>query len=463
MSETLSTSKNREEAMAKRRDALIVAGLVALTALCGVARAQDALDVDAARKEGKIVWYTSTPVEQGQKIADMFQKEYGIRVEMFRSGGSAILRRFQQEMDAGRAAADVITTSDPAASAAMTKKGLFVAFKPKNFDKVPDAAKDALGNYVAQRLNLMTIYLRHDKVAPADEPKSWSDVLDAKYKGKLVMTDPSFTALQVSVVGMMSKARGWGFYEKLRQNDIMVVQSNQQASDMLKRGERLIAVGALDSYAADERRNGHPMKTLYPSDGVFVIPSPTAIVKGSPNPNAAKLFAEFMITEGGAETVPGGRRLCGAQRHCGARGQPGCEGHQHHSGRLRIHREGKRAHQAPVQRDFPVTASRPATAEPDALFLRLVDADLRLAELAGERLDHERFHLGGILAPWRNDAHAHAVVRNHDLVVGDQAGALELAQPVRDVIHGCHGGRIPLRKSVKPHPNPGRRPARRAH
>jgi iron(III) transport system substrate-binding protein len=290
--------------MPSRRDTLIMAALVGLAGLCVPARAQDVVDVAAAKREGKVVWYTSTPVEQGQKIVDMFQREHGIKVEMFRSGGSAILRRFQQEMDAGRAAADVITTSDPAASAAMTKKGLFVAFKPKDFDKVPDAAKDAQGHYVAQRLNLMTIYLRHDKVAPADEPKSWSDVLDAKYKGKLVMTDPSFTALQVSVVGMMSKTRGWGFYEKLRQNDIMVVQSNQQASDMLKRGERLIAVGALDSYAADERRNGHPMKTLYPSDGVFVIPSPTAIVKGSPNPNAAKLFAEFMITEGVQKLFP---------------------------------------------------------------------------------------------------------------------------------------------------------------
>ena len=65
------------------------------------------------------------------------------------------------------------------------------------------------------------------------------------------MADPSFTSLQVSVVGMMSKERGWGFYEKLRANDVMIVQGNQQVSDMLKRGERLIAVGALDSYAAD--------------------------------------------------------------------------------------------------------------------------------------------------------------------------------------------------------------------
>jgi iron(III) transport system substrate-binding protein len=276
---------------------VLVAIAILLTYGSGAARAQDAADVDAAKKEGKLVWYTSTPVETGQKIVDLFLKQYGIKVEMFRSGGSAILRRFQQEMDAGRVAADVLTTSDPAAAALMARKGLFVAFKPKDFDKIPDAAKDPQGNFIAQRLNLMVIYVRHDKVAPADEPKSWEDVLDPKYKGKLVMTDPSFTALQVSVVGMMSKLRGWDFYEKLRKNDVMVVQSNQQASDMLKRGERVIAVGALDSYAADERRAGHQMKTLYPTDGVFVIPSPTAIVKGSLNPNAAKLFAEFMISE----------------------------------------------------------------------------------------------------------------------------------------------------------------------
>jgi len=76
-----------------------------------------------------------------------------------------------------------------------------------------------------------------------------------------------------------------------------VVQGNQQAADMLKRGERLIAVGALDSYAAEDRAAGHPMKTLYPSDGVFVIPSPTSVVKGSPSPNAAKLLAEFLISD----------------------------------------------------------------------------------------------------------------------------------------------------------------------
>ncbi|MBX9828440.1 MAG: extracellular solute-binding protein [Xanthobacteraceae bacterium] len=270
---------------------------VAVLTFASAASAQDATDAAKAKAEGKVVWYTSTPLPQAQKIANAFEKEYGIKVELFRSGGSAVLRRFQQEIDAGRIAADVLTTSDPAAAAMLGRKGVFVAFKPKNFDKVPDAAKDKDGFFVAQRLNLMTNYLRSDKVPEADEPKTWNDLANPKYKGKMVIGDPSFTSLLVSVVGMMSKERGWGFYEKLRANDTMVVQGNQQAADMLKRGERLIAVGALDSYAAEDRAAGHPMKTLYPSDGVFVIPSPTSVVKGSPNPNAAKLFAEYNISD----------------------------------------------------------------------------------------------------------------------------------------------------------------------
>ena len=282
----------------------------ALAAVCALALAlapaAEASDVDmaAAKKEGKVVWYTSTPIEQGQKIAKLFEDATDIKVEMFRSGGSAILRRFLQEQQAGRTAVDVMTTSDPAATAALARKGTFVAFKPDNFEKVVEEGRDKDGHFVAQRLNLMTIYARSDKLAAADLPKTWGDLTDARYKGKLVMTDPSFTALQLTVVGMMSKNLGWGYYEKLRQNDTMIVQGNQQVSDNIKRGERLIAVGALDSYAADDRKAGHPIVTILPEDGTFVIPSPTAVIKGSPNPNAAKAFAEFMIGDAAQSVFP---------------------------------------------------------------------------------------------------------------------------------------------------------------
>src|SRR5262245_11110604 len=148
------------------------------------------VDMAAAKKEGKVVWYTSTPIETAQKLVKLFEDQSGIKVEMFRSGGSAILRRFMQEAQAGRTAVDVMTTSDPAATAALARKDTFVAFKPDNFDKVVEEGRDTDGHYVAQRLNLMTGYARSDKVAAADLPKTWSDLADAKYKGKLVMTDP---------------------------------------------------------------------------------------------------------------------------------------------------------------------------------------------------------------------------------------------------------------------------------
>ena len=277
----------------------VIAGSAALgvSLLARAARAADKVDLDAAKKEGKVVWYTSTPIKEAQAIVDLFQAQSGIKVELFRSGGSAILRRFQLERQARLTACDLLTMSDPAAAEQLAGNGAFVAFKPEAFDKIPRGARSEDGYFVAQRLNMISIYLRSDKLPPDNRPKTWAELVDPKYKGKMVMTDPSFTSLQLSVVGMMAKKLGWSYFEKLRKNDVMIVPGNQQVSDNIKRGERLIAVGASDSYAADDRKEGHPILSIYPVDGTFMIPSPSAVVKGSPSPNAAKALANFMIGE----------------------------------------------------------------------------------------------------------------------------------------------------------------------
>ncbi len=275
-----------------------IAAAAAIAAMLagGVAHA-GSVDMDAAKREGKVVWYTSAPISEAQKLANLFQQRTGVSVELFRSGGTAILRRFQQESDGGRIEADVLSTADPAAAMALAGKGAFVAFKPPHFDDIAPTAKDHDGYYIGYRLNLVTLFVRGDKVAAADTPRSWGDLLEAKYKGKMVLTDPSFTSLQLSVVGMLARMKGWDFYENLRRNDIMVVQGNQQLADMLKRGERLIAAGGLDSYAVDAQRQGHPIQRIFPADGTFAVPGPSSVVRGSPHPNAAKLFAEFLIDD----------------------------------------------------------------------------------------------------------------------------------------------------------------------
>jgi len=263
----------------------------------------DPVDLAAAKKEGRVTWYTSTPIETAQKIATLFQSQTGIKVELFRSGGSAVLRRFLQEIDARRVVADVLTISDPAAAGALIKRDLLVPFRPKNFEKVRDEVKDPKGHHVAQRLNLVGIIARTDKGLSL--PRSWTDLTDPRYKGVMVMPDPSYTAIQLMVVGTLSKKYGWEFYQKLRANDVMIVQGHQQVSETLTRGERLIAAEGADQYAWLDRKAGHKIQTIFPADGAFAIAAPTAVIKGAPHPNAGKALAEFMISDTVQKLFPG--------------------------------------------------------------------------------------------------------------------------------------------------------------
>jgi iron(III) transport system substrate-binding protein len=279
-----------------RRSVLRAAVALMVPVLVRPAVAAETVDVAAAKKEGKVVLYTSAPIAAAQKATNAFQQKYGIRVELFRSGGSQILRRFMMEHETGRGGADVLVSSDPAAILDMTAHGMFVPFKPDGFEKVPDAFKDPEGNYVAQRISIISIYGRTDLVPSQDMPKTWDDLLSSRFRGKLVMTNPSYTSLQLGVVAMMSKIRGWDYYEKLNRNDVMVVQGNEQALNLVKTGERLIVAGADSQYANEARMAGHKIQNFFPSDGTFAIPATTSVVKGSTNPNAAKLLAEYTLS-----------------------------------------------------------------------------------------------------------------------------------------------------------------------
>jgi iron(III) transport system substrate-binding protein len=197
----------------------------------------------------------------------------------------------------------VLTVSDPAAAGAMIKRDLFVPFRPRNFDKVRDEVKDPKGLHVAQRLNVVGMVARTDKSLAL--PKNWTDLTDARYKGQMVMADPSYTAIQLMIVGTLSRKYGWEFYQKLRANDVMIVQGHQQVSETLTRGERLLAAEGADQYAWNDRKAGHKVQTIFPADGTFVISSPTAVIKGSPHPQAARAFAEFMIGDAVQKLFPG--------------------------------------------------------------------------------------------------------------------------------------------------------------
>jgi iron(III) transport system substrate-binding protein len=277
-------------------------GLVALVFGVGISVAQaqafkpDTVDKAAALKEGTLTWYSSTPFPLVQQLADQFTKDTGVKVTLLRSGGEAVLRRFLQEYQAGQPGADVITMSDAGAATGLTKQGVFVPFRPEGFDQVIESGKDPKGYWIAQRVHLIGMVVRTDKVAEKDRPKTWSDLVDPKYKGLMVMPDPSFTAIQLTVVTGLSQKLGWDFYRGLRKNETMIVQGHQQVYKTMQQGERVIAAEGSDPKSFNDGKDVPNQAVIYPTEGVFVVVSPTAIVKNGKNPNAAKLFMQFMIS-----------------------------------------------------------------------------------------------------------------------------------------------------------------------
>ena len=142
--------------------------------------AAEPVDIAAAKKEGKLIWYTSVPIETAQKVANMFEQKTGIKVELFRSGGSNILRRFQQEADGGKVFVDVLTHSEPRPRAHDDQEGHVRAVQGGRFRQGAGEVKDPDGYHVAQRLNVMAIYVRDDKLPAADRPKTWTDLAAAR-------------------------------------------------------------------------------------------------------------------------------------------------------------------------------------------------------------------------------------------------------------------------------------------
>ncbi len=274
----------------------IALGLSAASSADAQIAVPDRADEVAARTESVLSWYTSTPVALAQQLADKFQQDTGIKVQLLRTGGQAVLRRLQQEVAAGRPGADVMTMSDAGAANGLAKQGRFVAFRPNGYDQVVREAKDKDGRWIAQRLSIVGIPVRSDKVAESDMPKTWSDLKQPKYKGLMVMPDPSFTAIQLVVVGMLSKQLGWEFYKALRANDTMIVQGHQQVFATMQQGERVIGAEGADPRSFSEGREVPNQKMVYPTEGVFIVSSPTAVIKDAAHPNAAKLFAQFMIS-----------------------------------------------------------------------------------------------------------------------------------------------------------------------
>ena len=275
---------------------LISAATVAGLLLTGVAHAQDAR-LEAAKKEAKVVWYTSLVLPSAEKVAKLFEAAYpGIKVEVHRTGSQRILQRVMQELGANIKNADVVHTSDAGHFVLLKEKKLLAQYTPAGVEKFPTGFKDKDGYYFGLRATVNCITYNTKLVQASEAPKTWKDLLDPKWKGKLVTAHPGYSGVIATHVLALVNVHGWDYFKQLAQNKVMITQSAADPPTVVASGERLVAVNGGDYYAYQLKKKGNPVEMVYPKEGVGLVVSPTAIMVFAPHPNAARLFTDFTFT-----------------------------------------------------------------------------------------------------------------------------------------------------------------------
>ncbi len=263
-----------------------------------VSLAQDAALIQAAKKEGKVVWYTSLAIPSSTAIAHAFRTKYaGVDVEVHRTGSQRVLQRVMQEAGAGIKNADVIHTSDAGHFVLFKDKGMLMKYIPKGAEIFPAGFKDKDGFYFGMRATLSVIAYNPKSVAEKDAPKTWKDLLNPKWKGKMVSAHPGYSGIIMTHVLALVNLYGWEYFRELAKNGLHVVQSANDPAGVVASGERPVGANGAEYFYYKTQKQGNPIKIIYPNEGIPLVVSPVAIAKDAPHPNAAKLFSEYIFAK----------------------------------------------------------------------------------------------------------------------------------------------------------------------
>jgi iron(III) transport system substrate-binding protein len=261
--------------------------------------------VEAAKKEGQVSYYTSTDLPVAEKLAKAFEAKYpGIAVRVERSGAERVFQRIGQEYSSNIHAVDVVNSSDAAHFIVWKRDGILLPYVSEDVAKFyPAEHKDIDGQFASWRVWLSIIAYNTNLVKAEEAPKSFADLLDPKWKGKIVKAHPGYSGTIMTATYQMQRDLGWSWFEALAKQNIMQVQSSADPPKKLDLGERAVMADGNEYNIFQMKEAGRPVEPVYASEGSPLIIGPNGIFKSSPNPNAAKLFQSFCFSRDAQQLI----------------------------------------------------------------------------------------------------------------------------------------------------------------
>ena len=252
--------------------------------------------IKAAVKEGSCNYYTSVDLPLAERIARTFEAKYqGIKVRVERSGAERVFQRIGQEYGSKIHRVDVVNSSDAAHLIVWKNQGILAPFVPEDVARHFSAEhKDPDGTFSSFRLTLCPIAYNTKQVKAEEAPKSFKDLLDPKWAGKMTKAHPSYSGTILTATFQVSRDIGWDFFEKLAKQKIMQLQSATDPPKKVEIGERAVAADGVEYIMLQIKEKGSPLEIVYPSEGTPLIVGHNAVFKAAPNPNAARVLQAWM-------------------------------------------------------------------------------------------------------------------------------------------------------------------------
>src|SRR6202035_3819385 len=261
--------------------------------------------IEAAKNEGQVIHYTSTDLPVAEKLAKAFETKYpGIAVRVERTGAERVFQRIGQEYSSNIHAVDVVNSSDAAHFIVWKRDGILAPYVPEDVAKFyPPEHRDVDGQFASFRVWLSIIAYNTSLVKAEEAPKSFADLLDPKWKGKIVKAHPGYSGTIMTATYQMQRDLGWTWFEQLARQNIMQVQSSADPPKKLDLGERAVMADGNEYNIFQMKEKGRPVEPVYATEGSPLIIGPNGIFKDSPNPNAAKLFQSFCFSRDAQQLI----------------------------------------------------------------------------------------------------------------------------------------------------------------
>lgn len=257
--------------------------------------------IEGAKREGALTVYTSAQTDDLGPVVAAFEKKYGITASIWRAGSEAVLNRALQEDRAGRYTVDVVETNGPELEGLSRENVLQRVTSPHHADLIGPAIRPH-GQWVGTRLNVFVQAYNTKQVKKEELPKTWEDLLDPKWKGRLGIEaeDSDWLAGIFSEVG---DERADDVFRKIvAANGVSVRKGHTLLTQLVASGEVPLALTVYNYKAEQLRAEGAPID-WFTIGNAIARPNGVGVARNAPHPHAALLFYDFELSEEGQRII----------------------------------------------------------------------------------------------------------------------------------------------------------------